>query len=94
MDAIINHMTGMGREGYGTAGSYYNADEGDFPGVPYTMTDFHDCSHCGGCCCVDSWTDFDRVRKCRLEGLIDLDQTLPYVAEKVKISKSHKIHYD
>jgi len=81
VDAIINHMSGLGRSGTGTNGTYFNADLGDFPGVPYTSSDFHDCTNCGGCCCINAWTDIDMVRNCPLVGLIDLDQKVSHVQD-------------
>ncbi|XP_076311371.1 alpha-amylase-like isoform X1 [Tachypleus tridentatus] len=82
-DIIINHMTGMGRSGIGTAGSSFNADAHSFPGVPYSFSDFNDCSSCSDCCCIDSWTDFARVRNCRLVGLIDLNHKVIHVQNMV-----------
>lgn len=53
MDGVINHMTGMGRAGTGSGGSSFDADEGEFPGVPYTMADFNGCDTCPDCCCIN-----------------------------------------
>ena len=52
VDGIINHMTGMGRSGQGTAGTNFDADNGDFPGVPYSMSNFNGCETCPECCCI------------------------------------------
>ena len=60
VDAIINHMTGMGRSSDdepASGGSEYDADEGHYPAVPFTMNDFNTCDGCTGCCCINSWTD-------------------------------------
>ena len=49
MDAVINHMTGLGRKGVADGGSTYDApskDKIDFPGVPYTEADFTPASMC------------------------------------------------
>ena len=35
VDAIINHMAGMGRSGVGTGGSEFDSDLGSLPGVPH-----------------------------------------------------------
>jgi len=84
VDAIINHMAGVDRSGIGSGGSEFVAEDGHFPGVPYSMGHFHSCQECGsGCCCVDSWTDMNRVRVCRLSGLIDLKQSLSYVQDMI-----------
>lgn len=40
VDAVINHMTGLGRVGVSYDGSSYNGDNRDFPGVPYTAEHF------------------------------------------------------
>lgn len=46
----------MGRSGTGSAGSSFDADNGDFPGVPYTMADFNGCDTCPECCCIQVYT--------------------------------------
>ena len=62
MDAVINHMTGGGRVGTGTAGSPYDGDTWTFPGVPYDENNFNDCESCpGGCCCINAWQDHEQV---------------------------------
>ena len=61
VDAIINHMSGMGRSGTGTGGTEFDADLGHFPGVPYEMDNFNDCSNCPSCCCINAWTDTTAV---------------------------------
>lgn len=83
VDGIINHMAGLGRSGTGTNGTYFlsDVDDADFPGVPYTGADFHDCTNCGGCCCINQWTDHTMVRECPLVGLIDLDQKNAHVQD-------------
>ena len=42
VDAVINHMAGMDREGTGSGGSSFNTmdDNHDFPAVPYSDADF------------------------------------------------------
>ena len=42
VDAVINHMAGMDREGTGSAGSSFNTmnNNHDFPAVPYSDSDF------------------------------------------------------
>ena len=63
VDAVINHMTGMGRSGKGSAGTEFDADLGHFPGVPYEMDNFNDCSTCPQCCCINDWTDMASVNR-------------------------------
>ena len=46
MDAVLNHMAGLGRSGQGIAGSSFNSDNHDFPAVPYTVDDFNPRSKC------------------------------------------------
>jgi len=82
IDVILNHMSGVGRQGTGTGGSYFESSNGHFPAVPYTMDNFNSCDGCTGCCCINSWTDLTMVRNCRLEGLIDLDGSQEYVRQK------------
>ena len=42
VDTVINHMAGVDREGFGTAGSPFNTmgTNRDFPLVPFTEKDF------------------------------------------------------
>ncbi|CAG0879313.1 unnamed protein product [Darwinula stevensoni] len=40
VDAVLNHMAGLGRSGTGTAGSSFDSDAHDFPGVPFSRGDF------------------------------------------------------
>ena len=46
MDAVLNHMAGLGRSGTGSAGSSFNSDQHSFPGVPFGPNDFHKRSDC------------------------------------------------
>ena len=54
MDAVINHMAGLGRSGVGYGGSPFTSDmdNPDFPNAGYEAGDFNDCTGCGGCCCI------------------------------------------
>ncbi|KAM6167492.1 pancreatic alpha-amylase isoform 2-T2 [Erethizon dorsatum] len=85
VDAVINHMCGEGN-GAGTnsiCGSYYNAQNREFSGVPYSAWDFNDgkCqSWSGG---IESYNDAAQVRDCRLSGLLDLALEKDYVRTKV-----------
>lgn len=75
-DIVINHMTAI--NGIGTAGSTADPSNRDYPGVPYTDTDFHS-PKCG----IQDYQDPIQVRNCELAGLRDLNQTVPYVRDKV-----------
>eukprot|EP00058_Branchiostoma_floridae_P009092 XP_002594580.1 hypothetical protein BRAFLDRAFT_77551 [Branchiostoma floridae] len=61
-DVVINHMCGFGGSGHGTGGSYFNAENLDFPAVPYGSNDFNNCSTCGTSDCkVQSYDDVNQV---------------------------------
>ncbi|EGV96609.1 Pancreatic alpha-amylase [Cricetulus griseus] len=82
VDAVINHMCGAGG-GAGTSstcGSYYNANNRDFPSVPYSGWDFND-GKCNGE--ISNYNDANQVRNCRLSGLLDLALEKDYVRSKV-----------
>ena len=72
-DVVINHMAGADRSGMGVAGSSFDGS-GDFPAVPYTAANFHDCIQN-----VSNYRDADNVQNCRLTGLQDLDTGQEYV---------------
>ena len=84
-------MAGAGRSGTGSAGSSFNADNLDFPGVPYSRGNFHSCDRCPGGCNINSWTDTTQVRICRLLGLVDLDQGQPDTKQKILNFLNHMI---
>ena len=42
-DFVINHMTRPDEAGTGTAGSNFNGNNKDYPGVPFSSLDFHHC---------------------------------------------------
>jgi alpha-amylase len=46
VDAVVNHMTGDDRLGVADGGSIYDADDLDFPGVPFTAEHFTPRSEC------------------------------------------------
>ncbi|WP_229790948.1 carbohydrate-binding module family 20 domain-containing protein [Zhihengliuella salsuginis] len=73
-DAVINHTTGAGQSGYGTAGSWYAED--DFP--VYSAQDFNDCREN-----IDDYTDRWEVQHCRLVGLQDLRTSSEYVQQTI-----------
>ncbi|MCH9277140.1 type I pullulanase [Bifidobacterium amazonense] len=77
-DAVINHTTGVDRgEGTGVAGSKFDSN-GDFPEIPYTKENFHDCDKN-----IGDYTNADEVQNCRLTGLQDLDTSQEYVQDKL-----------
>ena len=86
VDAVVNHMAGMDRQGVGSGGSSFNTMEGqhDFPAVPYSDKDFTPADMCpSGCGCVDNYADPNIVRNCYLVGLADLYGATDYVRDKV-----------
>ena len=77
-DSVINHTTGADQgEGTGVAGSKYDG-EGNFPAIPYTKENFHDCTKN-----IGDYTDADEVQNCRLTSLQDLDTSQEYVQDKL-----------
>ena len=82
-DAVINHMT-YPESGTGTAGSPYDGANSDYPGVPYTIENFHGSdvchSHDGN---IHDYNNPEEVRYCRLNGLRDLRHNTDYVDSKI-----------
>ncbi|XP_055895484.1 alpha-amylase-like isoform X1 [Biomphalaria glabrata] len=88
VDVVINHMTESGGQGFGTNGTFYDADHLQFPGVPFGPTDFNDGSLCHSCDMnIHSYGNAEEVRNCRLVGLhgglLDLKMGTEYVSEQV-----------
>jgi len=86
VDAVVNHMAGMDRQGTGSGGSSFNTMDGnhDFPAVPYSDKDFTPAELCSsGCGCVDNYADPNIVRDCYLVGLSDLYGATDYVRDRV-----------
>uniref|UniRef100_A0A336MEQ5 Alpha-amylase n=1 Tax=Culicoides sonorensis TaxID=179676 RepID=A0A336MEQ5_CULSO len=75
VDIVFNHMAA--HQGIGTAGTISNVSELDFPGVPFSKTDFH------ANCDIQDYTNASQVRNCRLVSLPDLDQSKSWVREKI-----------
>lgn len=49
MDMVVNHMVGIdGNSGVGSGGSSFNTAALDFPGVPFSSSDFNCCQNNGG----------------------------------------------
>lgn len=78
VDAVINHMTGVG-SGTGSAGSTYSPYT--YPGL-YQYQDFH---HCGrnGNDDIQNYSDRYEVQNCELVNLADLDTGAPYVRDRL-----------
>ena len=81
-DVVFNHMSGM--TGYGTGGSYGNAQTGDFPGVPFTPADFNER-------CEVQWHDPASIRNCEMYGLRDLNQGRETVRAAIAAYLNHLI---
>ncbi|KAI8797778.1 C-type lectin domain family 4 member E [Biomphalaria glabrata] len=88
VDIVINHMTESGGQGFGTNGTFYDADNLQFPGVPFGPTDFNDGSLChSGDLNIHNYGNAEEVRNCRLVGLhgglLDLKMGKDYVRDEV-----------
>lgn len=85
-----------GTSGTGSGGCTYDSGALSFPCVPYGNDDFNCCDafgngNCGGgatcytgSCGIDSYSDVDQVRNCRLVGLGDIAVGLDYPRQKVR----------
>jgi len=78
VDAVVNHMTGHGDSGTGTAGSSYDGNSESYPGVPFGSNDFHQ-----PYCEIQNYNNADEVRNCYLVSLNDLNGGSQYVREKI-----------
>ena len=78
-------MAGLGRTGVGSAGSSFNSDNYDFPGVPYVR------EHFNPYCLINNYGDPNIVRNCHLVGLTDLNQGNEYVRNKIAEFLNHYI---
>ncbi len=85
VDATLNDMAASthGATVQGVAGSSYTTDNDstnshteDYPAVPYTSSDFHDCTKN-----VGNYKDATEVRTCRVTGLRDLKTESDHVRE-------------
>ncbi|XP_001846545.2 alpha-amylase B [Culex quinquefasciatus] len=76
VDLVINHMAAITSNG-GTGGSTGNAGGMEFPAVPYGRADFHEP------CSINDYNNPVEVRNCQLVGLPDLNQSVPWVRDKV-----------
>lgn len=81
VDAVINHMTGERFDndalfGTGVCGAGY--DYYDYPGVPFSRQDFHDCGRD-----IQNYNDRSDVQNCNLVALADLNTGKDYVQGKI-----------
>lgn len=84
VDAVINHMAGVGVSGRGSAGSYFDSGKQDFPGVPFSDWDFNGRGQCStGSLNIENYNDPVQVRNCRLVGLADLQTGKDYVQRSI-----------
>ncbi|CAH0553098.1 unnamed protein product [Brassicogethes aeneus] len=83
VDTVINHMSAG--SGTGTGGSSGDVENKNFPGVPYSINDFH------STCKIDNYQDATNVRNCELAGLKDLDQGNNHVRNKIREYMNHLI---
>ncbi|KAJ8721956.1 hypothetical protein PYW08_004358 [Mythimna loreyi] len=78
VDVVFNHMTGSHNESIGTGGSVATTQNNSYPGVPYTDEHFHHPE-----CEISDYNNATEIRVCQLSGLKDLNQTIPYVRQKI-----------
>ncbi|XP_035439754.2 alpha-amylase 4N-like [Spodoptera frugiperda] len=78
VDVVFNHMTGDYATSVGTGGSTADTYTWSYPGVPYTEEHFHH-----PICDLQDYNNATEVRVCQLSGLKDLNQTMPYVRQKI-----------
>ncbi|XP_041772389.1 alpha-amylase I-like [Anopheles merus] len=79
VDVVVNHMAAPGANVplIGTAGSPSNPGDREYPAVPYNQSHFHpDCT-------IRNYQNATEVRDCALNGLSDLNQTEPYVQDRI-----------
>lgn len=84
VDVVLNHMTGNSVYGTGTGGSTFDARNLDFPGVPYSRSDFNDentCPTSSGD--VENWGSVVEIRNCKFVKLVDLNQGNEHVREMI-----------
>uniref|UniRef100_A0A182JYI3 Alpha-amylase n=1 Tax=Anopheles christyi TaxID=43041 RepID=A0A182JYI3_9DIPT len=79
VDVVVNHMAAPGASVplLGTAGSPSNPGNREYPAVPFNRSHFHpDCT-------IQNYQNASDVRDCALNGLPDLNQTEPYVQDRI-----------
>ncbi|EYB96729.1 hypothetical protein Y032_0147g2579 [Ancylostoma ceylanicum] len=100
VDVVMNHMVGVSQKSgvdgkSGSAGSTFDGTDGveQFPVVPYTKADFNDYRCHGDIQGSDYQNSAERVKNCRLVGLLDLDQSKPEVRQKLVTYLDQLIDY-
>ncbi|KAH9509932.1 hypothetical protein Btru_044652, partial [Bulinus truncatus] len=84
VDIVINHMAGVGFSGTGSAGSRFDANKREFPGVPYSILDFNMVGRCPNPDNnIHNFDDVNDIRNCNLGGLTDLFQEKDWVRQKI-----------
>ncbi|PZC79579.1 hypothetical protein B5X24_HaOG216244 [Helicoverpa armigera] len=81
VDVVFNHMAipqNTNKVYNGTGGSTAVIDEYSYPAVPYTEEHFHH-----PVCEVNDYDNATEIRVCQLGGLQDLNQTMPYVRQRI-----------
>lgn len=79
-------MTGRGGIATGTAGSWADTYNRDYPSVPYTYLDFNPV------CDITDWNDPWQLRQCMLANLNDLNQ-VKLSPKLVLIIKLHQTYF-
>ena len=74
-DVVLHHMTAEAGGGVGDNGTTF-PDMYDYPGVPYTSSDFSACQTS-----ITDWDDEYQVWNCQLDGLATLNTSLAYVQD-------------
>ncbi|KAL0838998.1 hypothetical protein ABMA28_016995 [Loxostege sticticalis] len=77
-DVVVNHMTGDHPSNIGTGGSTADFKKYSYPAVPFNQIHFHH-----PFCIINDYNNAAEVRNCQLLGLKDLNQTIPYVRQKI-----------
>ena len=63
-------------------GNTNNGDVSSF--VPFNdQSHYHDCNNCPQYCSIQDWNNQAQVEHCRLAGLVDLNQSNPWVADQL-----------
>lgn len=77
VDIVPNHMTAKTGKIVGTGGSTADVDKRHYPAIPFEAEHFH------SECTINNYQNATEVRDCELVGLPDLNQSHPYVRQKV-----------
>lgn len=88
----MNHMVGINQAGTGSAGTYYNTQNGAEQFAFYSKNDFNDpyCHSKYGN--VTDYNNADEVRQCKLDNLVDLNQGSDYVRQQLIGYLSHLLN--